>query len=73
MCVECVSRGLHGPAVIGMDKPCVEGFTGGRDLWEHKERRGRVGTRRKKVATDMGNVGRGIRSEREHDKILRQT
>lgn len=47
VCVECVSRGLHGPTVIGMDKPCVEEFTGGRDLWEHKERRGRVGTRRK--------------------------
>lgn len=27
VCAECVSRGLHGPAVIGMDKPCVEECT----------------------------------------------
>lgn len=32
VCAECVSRGgwggLHGPAVIGMDKPCVKEFKG---------------------------------------------
>lgn len=57
VCVECVSRGLHGPTVIGMDKPCVEEFTGGRDLWEHKERRGRVGTRRKRWQPTWGMWG----------------
>lgn len=27
VCAECVSRGLRDPAIIGMDKPCVEECT----------------------------------------------
>lgn len=49
LCAESVSRGLDGPAIIGTDKPCVEECTGKRFMGtQGKERRGRVGMRKRR-------------------------
>lgn len=66
LCVQSVSRGVDGLAVIGKDKPCVEECTG-RDLWEHKERRERVGMREKRWQWAWGMWGEEF-CEREYYK-----
>lgn len=61
MCAECVSPGVGGAGAAGVGgcywtAPCNNwngqalcgGVQQGRDLWEHKERRGRVGARKKR-------------------------